>query len=57
MNPTSRQELHNRAADTYAGLALPGAGEAAERIAGHLLGAGRTEAVGGSTSGAAPTRS
>lgn len=40
MNPTARQELHERAADTYAGLQLPGAGEAAERIAAHLLGAG-----------------
>ncbi len=40
MNPTSLQELHQRAADTYAGLQLPGAGEAAERIADHLLGAG-----------------
>lgn len=40
MNPAARHELHNRAADTYAGLQLPGAGEAAERIAGHLLGAG-----------------
>jgi serine/threonine protein kinase/tetratricopeptide (TPR) repeat protein len=35
-----RQELHGRAADTYGGLQLPGAGEAAERIADHLLGAG-----------------
>ncbi len=40
MNPSSRQHLHKRAADTYAGLQLPSAGEAAERIAAHLLGAG-----------------
>jgi tetratricopeptide (TPR) repeat protein len=43
MNSATRQDLHRRAADTYAGLQLPGAGEASERIADHLLGAGERE--------------
>jgi eukaryotic-like serine/threonine-protein kinase len=46
MPVTGRQELHARAAASYARASLPGAGEAAERVAGHLLAAGeRRQAV------------
>ncbi len=40
MPPSALSELHARAATTYAEAQLPGVGEAAERAAEHLLGAG-----------------
>jgi serine/threonine protein kinase/tetratricopeptide (TPR) repeat protein len=42
MAAAARSELHARAAQTYSETDLPGAGEAADRIADHLTGAGES---------------